>query len=135
MKRWKIPRGVLLRYLAVQAPSWVLWGVGLYVIRELMGFPAWIIWALISIWITKDFLILPYVWRSYEIQLEQRHPLTGAEGVVEKPLIPEGYIRVRGELWRAELAEEKGPVGKGEKVQVQRAEGLTLIVRPWKPRA
>jgi len=87
---------------------------------------------LIAAWIGKDFLMLPFVWRSYEIQLEQRHPLTGAEGVVEKPLAPTGYIRVRGELWRAELAEEKGSLEKGEKVQVQRAEGLTLIVRPLK---
>jgi membrane protein implicated in regulation of membrane protease activity len=129
MKRWKIPRRVLLRYLAFQAPSWVLWSVVLHVIRDFMGFPTWIVWGLISIWIAKDFLMLPFVWRSYEIQPEQRHPLTGAEGVVEKPLAPMGYIRVRGELWRAELAEEKGSAEKGEKVQVERAEGLTLIVR------
>jgi membrane protein implicated in regulation of membrane protease activity len=129
MKRWKIPRRVLLRYLAFQAPSWVLWGIVLYMIRRFMGFPAWIVWAAISIWIAKDFLMLPFVWRSYEIELEQRHPLTGAEGVVEKPLAPTGYIQVRGELWRAELAEEKGTAEKGEKVQVQGAEGLTLIVR------
>ena len=100
MKRWKIPRRVLLRYLAFQAPSWVLWGIVLYMIRRFMGFPAWIVWAAISIWIAKDFLMLPFVWRSYEIELEQRHPLTGAEGVVEKPLAPTGYIQVRGELRR-----------------------------------
>jgi membrane protein implicated in regulation of membrane protease activity len=129
MKRWKIPRRVFLRYLAFQAPSWVLWGLVLYVIRRFMEFPAWMVWAAISIWIAKDFLLLPFVWRSYEIQREPKHPLTGAEGVVEKPLAPAGYIRVRGELWRAELVDKKGSAGKGEKVQVQRAEGLTLIVR------
>lgn len=69
-----------------------------------------------------------YVWYS-----KRRRATTGAEGLVGVAGVavtvcnPEGLIRVEGELWTAVCAEGAQP---GDRVVVQRVEGLTLIVAP-----
>ena len=61
----------------------------------------------------------------------RRQPVTGAEGLigarglVMEPCRPEGYVRVKGELWRARCEEGADP---GETVRVRTLDGLTLIV-------
>lgn len=55
--------------------------------------------------------------------------LVGETGVVRTPLIPEGTISVRGELWKAV---SKVPVAEGEQVIVQAIDGLRLTVEPVK---
>jgi membrane-bound serine protease (ClpP class) len=67
------------------------------------------------------------------IQAQRRPPLTGdaallgQRGIADTDLVPEGWIRVVGERWRA-LAEAP-PVPSGEKVTVTGVDGLTLKVR------
>jgi membrane protein implicated in regulation of membrane protease activity len=56
--------------------------------------------------------------------------LIGTEGIAEERLDPSGYIRVHGELWRAEVIDKTIPVEKGETVLIERAYGLTLLVKP-----
>ncbi len=51
--------------------------------------------------------------------------LVGAIAEVVTPCLPLGQVRVQGELWRARCDEG---AGKGERVRVQRLEGLTLVV-------
>jgi membrane-bound serine protease (ClpP class) len=69
-----------------------------------------------------------YVWYS-----KRRRATTGAEGLVGAVGVavtacdPEGQIRIEGELWNASCAEGARP---GDRVVVQRLEGLTLIVAP-----
>ena len=53
--------------------------------------------------------------------------IVGSEGVVEADLAPEGYVRVRGELWKA--ACEDGNPGRGEEVVVTRLDGMKLTVK------
>ena len=53
--------------------------------------------------------------------------LLGAHGVVRSPLDPLGHVFVKGALWRAR---SEGPVTVGQKVVVDRVEGLTLTVSP-----
>ena len=52
--------------------------------------------------------------------------LMGEVGLVKEPLDPEGLIFVHGEYWRA-ISEEK--IEPGEKVEVEKADGLVLKVR------
>ena len=57
--------------------------------------------------------------------------LVGERGVAEEDLNPRGYVRVRGELWHAELIESgaaKIPEGRG--VLVREVRDLTLLVVP-----
>jgi membrane-bound serine protease (ClpP class) len=60
--------------------------------------------------------------------------LTGADamvghiGIAVTPLAPEGQVEVRGEIWRARLADGAGPVPAGAEIQVRAVDGLTLTV-------
>jgi membrane-bound serine protease (ClpP class) len=59
--------------------------------------------------------------------------LIGKVGVVRQPLDPVGQIAVGGELWRAQLHwaddEDEPPPAEGDRVVVDRVQGLTLTVR------
>ncbi len=67
----------------------------------------------------------------------RRKPLVGAEGlvgetgVVRERLDPEGLVFVHGEIWKARSGERLEP---GERVRVERIEGLTLRVRQGRSR-
>src|SRR5262249_32480526 len=52
--------------------------------------------------------------------------MVGQTGVVQRALDPEGQVLVEGELWRAVARE--GPVPAGERVEIERVDGLTLTV-------
>jgi membrane protein implicated in regulation of membrane protease activity len=54
--------------------------------------------------------------------------IIGSEGRVTKPLAPEGYVKVRGVLWKAICNESE--LGVGDEVEVIGIEGLRLIVKP-----
>jgi membrane-bound serine protease (ClpP class) len=54
--------------------------------------------------------------------------IIGNEGKVVKPLVPEGYVKVQGVLWKAICAESE--LEAGDEVVVVSIEGLRLIVRP-----
>ncbi len=53
--------------------------------------------------------------------------MTGALGVAQTDLAPEGRILVHGELWAARAAQK---IPKGTRVRVREVEGLTLVVEP-----
>ena len=52
--------------------------------------------------------------------------IVGQTAVVERPLEPEGYVRVCGELWRACSAD--GRADRGQEVIVTAIDGLKLTV-------
>lgn len=58
-----------------------------------------------------------------------RESLTGREGYVIVRLDPNGIVQVAGEQWSASLAAGEKPLRQGEKVRVERVEGVRLIVR------
>jgi len=53
--------------------------------------------------------------------------MAGSKGKVVSPLVPEGLIRIKGELWIAKSA--GGGIDTGEEVTVIGQDGLKLIVR------
>ena len=79
--------------------------------------PGWVGVTLLSVWVVKDLALYPLLRPAYE-----ENPRSGAQlmvglrGVVTRDLAPEGYIRVRGELWRARAGTE--PLLKGARVEV-----------------
>ena len=58
-----------------------------------------------------------------------RESLDGKDGYVVTRLAPSGIVQVAGEQWSALLAKGEKPLKKGEKVMVERVEGVRLIVR------
>lgn len=120
---------VLSNYWALQVPEAALLVVILLLLQSWLGFPTWLTWSLVGLWVAKDAALYPLVWRSYDPGYPATmHSLDGEHGVATERLDPSGYVRVRGELWRAELDRGARPVNKDEAVQVQATRGLTLIV-------
>jgi membrane-bound serine protease (ClpP class) len=59
--------------------------------------------------------------------------LIGHRAVVRTPLRPRGQVFLRGELWEAEVEDEKAEIDTGGEVVVDKVEGLTLHVSPAPP--
>ena len=53
--------------------------------------------------------------------------MIGSQGEVVSPIVPEGLVRIKGELWQAKSA--SGKIETGEEVTVVGQDGLKLIVR------
>jgi membrane-bound ClpP family serine protease len=53
--------------------------------------------------------------------------MTGIEGYVTTPLAPEGFVKIKGELWKAMA--ENGTIMAGTNIIVISQKGLELIVR------
>jgi membrane-bound serine protease (ClpP class) len=71
---------------------------------------------------------------TWGLRLARRwRPRTGAEAMIGQtaevvaPCHPTGQVRVQGELWAARCAEG---ADVGERVRIERLEGLTLVVAP-----
>jgi len=111
-----------------------MWGLVLFILQKWIVFPWWLVPAAMVVWVAKDVILFPYVWMAYDTRSPPNRPLPGSRGVVVKSLSPEGYIRIEGELWRAETLERGKVLLPGETVTVERIEGLTLFVRPASPK-
>jgi len=130
MKRPDRPVQVVMRYALFQIPGLVLLILILILVRRWVDFPLWFFWGSVFIWIVKDAVLFPFVWRAYDWSRSRGvHSLVGTEGIVEKRLAPSGYIRVHGELWQAEMIREGPPIEKGEVVRIQGNRGLVLLVQ------
>jgi len=118
-------------YALFQVPNWLIL-IGVFaLLRQWIHLPSWVFWGVGSFWIAKDVLMFSFVWRGYEPSPPgAAYSLIRAEGVAEGRLNPSGYIRVRGELWRAEVTGKRVPVEKGERVLIVGVKGLTLFVQP-----
>ncbi len=106
----------------------VLWGLpklGIHI-------PLWVLIIVMVAWGT--YTIITYRMGSRALRRKPVHGLTamlGSEGKVVSPLVPEGMVRIKGELWRAGSA--SGRLDTGEKVTVVGQDGLKLVVRKSNP--
>ena len=102
----------------------VLWGLpklGIHI-------PLWVLIIVMAAWCA--YAVITYRMGSRALRRKPVHGLTailGSEGKVVSPLVPEGMVRIKGELWVAQSA--GGRMDTGEEVTVVRQDGLKLIVR------
>ena len=88
--------------------------------------------ALMAVWLAWSVII----YRMGSVAL-RRKPLislpdmVGSRGKVVSPLVPEGLVRIKGELWVAKAAVRELDVGA--KVIVVEQDGLKLVVRKRRP--
>ncbi len=62
-------------------------------------------------------LLLFYLWRiKSSVGNRHRIELLGLEGIAQEAFVREGFVLIRGELWRARS--EKGVIRKGDRVLV-----------------
>lgn len=130
MKRVGWSSRIVLRYTLFQIPSLALLAVILFVVRRYIDLPQWFFWGFMLLWMAKDAILFPFVWRTYDRSQEgSLQKMIGKKGVAKERLDPSGYIQVHGELWKAELMEGAPPVEEGEPVRVEGIRGRVLLVR------
>ena len=124
---------VVVRYAVLQVPAVVLLVLVLILVRQWVDIPAWFVWGMVGLWVVKDLILFPFVWRAYDTDHGgAANCMVGARGIAKDRLAPSGYIRVRGELWQAEVMEDGPPIHRGQRVQVRGICGLKLLVQPDK---
>ena len=123
-------RRVLFRYLLFQIPGWAAAVLGLFVAYQFGWItPPWA-FGLFALLLLKDVAFYPWLRIAYEpSSLHGPESLHDAIAVVERPLEPEGRVRIGGERWRARCVEGQRLL-PGDRVRVRHVEGLTLYVEP-----
>src|SRR4030066_823952 len=123
-------RRIVQRYALYQIPDMAILVLVLFVLHQWVGLSLGLFIGLISLWMVKYVLVFSFCLRAYD----KPRPgdvtsLIGTQGIAEELLDPSGYIRVHGELWRAEVIGTTMAIEKGQAVLIERADGLTLLVK------
>ena len=125
-------RRIVQRYALYQIPDMAILVLILFLVHQWVGLSLGLCIGLVTLWMVKYILVFSFVWRAYD----KPRPgdvtsLIGTQGIAEELLDPAGYIRVHGELWRAEVVGKTMAIEKGQAVLIERAYGLTLLVKPF----
>ncbi|HEU4345320.1 MAG TPA: NfeD family protein [Candidatus Binatia bacterium] len=122
-----------LKYLLFQMPGWIVAAGVLGSLWHLEILPKWLAVVGFGGWIVKDLFLYPFVRTAYQPSSKTgSQALVGARGIAADDLAPEGFVRVRGELWRAIANPNDQMIHSGTEVQILAAEGMTLRVRALK---
>ena len=125
------PTRTLRRYVLYQIPGCLLAIATAVVLHYRVNLPVWWGIALVASWVIKDAVLYPFLRNSYDSDSPDAiDQLIGLDGVAIEPLAPQGYIRVRGELWLAEPYSAGVTIGRNRPVTVDSIQGTVLLVRP-----
>ena len=128
-QRWS--RRVVWKYTLLQLPGLAALILILMLIQQWVRIPLWMALGSVVLWVIKDIILFPFVWRAYESSSkDEMHTMIGTRGIAKENLSPSGLIQVRGELWKAELMDGRSTVEAGKIVKVRDVRGLTLLVNP-----
>lgn len=131
MNERKLSTRVLVKYTMLQLPGLVVIAIIVLFILRWFELPVWLLWCSVFVWVAKDVILYPFVWRAYDQPREEdANAMIGTCCIVKERMAPSGYVQVRGELWKAELRAGSRLVEKGERVRIREARGLTLLVEP-----
>jgi membrane protein implicated in regulation of membrane protease activity len=111
-------------------PGWIIAAAVLGSLWQWEILPQWLVVLGFGTWVLKDIFLYPFVRTAYQTGSNTGpQALVGARGVAADDLAPEGFVRVRGELWRAVANPTDQMICSGTAVQILAAEGMTLRVR------
>ncbi len=120
---------VFWRYWLLQIPGWIVLTGLLAAARHFLGLSTGWAVAVMALWLVKDAALYPILKPHYVFRHRDVHDsLVGSRAIAEQTLCPRGYVRLRGELWMAELDLSHGEAAAGESVVVESVDGLTLKV-------
>lgn len=121
---------ISLRYVLLQIPGWTILAVILAVLWQWELLPRWAAGLIFVAWVVKDILLYPVFKSAYDGEEKSGlQTLVGATGIAQSDLRPDGFVRVRGELWRAVANSSDRPICSGTRVEIIAAEGMKLRVR------
>ena len=122
---------VFWRYWLLQIPGWVVLTGLLAAAHFWLGLSPLAAVIVLAFWFLKDAVLYPILKPHYVFrERDANQSLLGQHAVAQETLSPRGYVKLRGELWVAELAAKDASVPSGESVIVESVDGLTLRVRP-----
>ena len=125
-------RRIVLRYALYQIPDMMILVLILFMLHQWVDLSLWLYIGFVSLWMVIYVLVFTFVWPAYDKPRPgDVKSLIGTQGIAEELLDPSGYIRVHGELWRAEVIGTTMAIEKGQAVLIERADGLTLLVKPF----
>ena len=123
-----------IRYALLQLPSIAVLILILAVMQPYLELSRYAMWGIVGLWIAKDIILYPIVGRYYNPDYwKDRFSMVGMTGVAQELLAPKGYVRVRGELWKAMVLDKDVKINAGESVIIRGMDGLTLIVEQKRP--
>lgn len=121
---------VFWRYWLLQIPGWVVLAGLLVAAHYVMGLSFAAAAVVMLLWFVKDAALYPILKPHYVFKERDAHrALVGERAVAQEAISSRGYVKLRGELWMAELGGDEAPVSVGESVLVTSVEGLTLKVK------
>lgn len=121
---------VIIRYSLLQIPSLLIVMLLIYIVNHWYRLNNVIIMIIILLWVLKDILIFPFVWKAYcHKDRDKSKTVLNEFGTAIDTINPKGYVKIRGEIWLAELDDISIPISKGEPVEVVEINGLKLKVR------
>src|SRR5688572_16615219 len=116
-----------MKYLLFQTPQWLVLVLFLWFLVDNTAVPPWAGSGFFIFWVIKDLAIYPFVRHAYASKVKTgSDELIGNTGVTRETLAPEGYIKIQGELWKAQTTGQ--PIPQDRAVKVTGAQGMTLIV-------
>lgn len=118
-----------IKYLLFQIPGWIIAAAILTALVHWEFFTKGIAVLCFFGWLLKDLLLYPFFRRAYEPGVTGSARLVGSKGIAEGDLTPKGYIRVRGELWRAVASPADHVLRSGTEVEIIGAERMEVFVR------
>jgi membrane protein implicated in regulation of membrane protease activity len=118
-----------IKYLLFQIPGWIIAAAVLTALVHWELLTKGIAVLCFFGWLLKDLLLYPFFRRAYEPGVTGSARLVGSKGIAEGDLTPKGYIRVRGELWRAVASPADHVLRSGTEVEIIGAERMEVFVR------
>jgi membrane protein implicated in regulation of membrane protease activity len=118
------------RYLLFQVPGWMTVAAVMGFLHVSAGVSASLGVAVVAFLVALDFVLYPFFRHSYASGAQVGpEALMGQRATVVKELAPEGFVRLRGERWKARMVEHGQHAGEGDIVEIAGIRGLTLLVR------
>ena len=114
-------------YLVANLPGWLLAGIAGWVGVQWLGMPLWAALTLAAGWVVKDLALFPVMRRFYVSDPPERR-MIGEKGVALGALDPAGVVRVRGEIWQAQVEHGGNAIPEGSPVRVREVRGMVLTV-------
>ena len=120
---------VSTRYWLFQLPGWIFNALLLVSFHQWFDLPIWVAATVMCLLVAKDIVLYPFLRSSYDTRAKTGvDQLVGQTAIVQNDLHPEGFVLIRGELWRARLEDSATTMSSGSVVRVKSGKGLTLTV-------
>ena len=120
----------ILRYSLFQIPALLIVIMVVLLIDKFYIVDNVIIIGIILLWMLKDIMLFPFVWKSYSLKdSDKLNLLIKEHGTAISSLRPKGFIKINGEIWQAELLDESVGINEGDTVEIVEVNGLVLKVK------